>query len=62
MIPLSSLLRRHVPIGDITPLNIIELEPFIVGFLTIAKVGIARDRTQVFNLIATRLEEVGLAE
>ena len=62
MITLSSLLRRHVPIGDITPLNIVELEPFIVVLLTITEVGITRDRTQVLNLIAARLGEVGLAE
>ena len=62
MITLSSFLRRHVLIGDITPLNIVELEPFIVVLLTITEVGMTRDRTQVLNLIAARLGEVGLAE
>ena len=62
MIALGLLARRHVPVGDITPLGIVEPEPLVVVLLMITEVGIARDRTQVLNLIATRLGEVGLAE
>ena len=62
MIALGLLARRHVPVDDITPLGIAEPEPLVVVLLMITEVGIARDRTQVLNLIATRLGEVGLAE